>query len=277
MHRLLAFALLIYSFSEAWAQDDRRYIEVYAAPRVLHVKEQPAGATYALQLHPRIPNRIAAIMPGDLYDVRGTFGSKGIQLTPGTFAWYSPEARALVVRGTALDLAVVDQYMYEGAYCPTGTLKIDGEVGIQPVEGEITAAQRVLWQVFSVGDRASLSASGANGPGYSIELEPGGVLGGDDGFQYRMVVKVIHEAREYSATSSATIPFSKPHTVLVGTTPEGAEVRCTFTVHLQVSDTSSPVDDHDRRAKLRGEIGEALATEPRPDIKPEGTAAGEPK
>jgi hypothetical protein len=237
-------------------------LEVLGVPFPIHLKhpENPTDESPP-EHYPMVRNRIAKCLPGELYDVRAFLRDSGAGIKDGGFAWYSPTAKLLVVRTASDDLDFVETIVSPGCTLAAINLHVSGEIFIQPAGGgQVPPTQRIRWESDT---QSGLQAiSGANGKGalsYSCELEVI-ILPNNQQADLRASLKVTFEERDYSIISSAGIALSKPHAVLLGTTPSGDEVRFQITASVQPVVPALGRDDAGGRKRLKECIEKALGS-----------------
>jgi hypothetical protein len=262
MRGLILVFILLCTFCFVRAEGTPNDMELLFVPWALHLKQPPpSGSAKTGGTYPLVPNRASECLPGLLYDVREHFTASGARFRDHDFALFCPEANLLVVRAADDDRRFVREVVGATAFCPPSNLQLTGEVIVQPTGAEPTkaeAANRLRFVAHTQsGMPTTLSASGSTAIGYTCEiqlvLDPGARF-----VDYQMVIKVLHGGREYSATSTSAIPLAKPHSMLLGTTPTGDEVRFVFTPTLHRTEPLSPLDDPERKKWLLECIGKAL-------------------
>jgi hypothetical protein len=251
MKSLLPIIALFTALFSLCAEDPADRIELFYMPGSLHVKlpKDQTGSPNE-KFYPLTPNRVSDCLPGKLYDVRAYFEERGAIFGKVGFAWYNPDSSLLAVRAASADVDFIEMSI-GGCYCPPINVRLKGEVVVQSAAGgEIPPEHRLRWEISTQGGQAvTTSAVGSGALGYSCEIES--ILGPNKKYiDCRMSVKVTYDNREYSALLTTTIPLSKRHSLLVGTTPTGDEVRVQITPTLEEISPSSPLDDAPTKKRL---------------------------
>ena len=273
MKRLLILLALASTCRGADAEHLAERLDLHFSPWPLHLKpreeapdpSQPGVWPLPRKEYPLVPNRVADCLPGKLYNVRGFFEEQGAKFSGTGFAWYSPEASILAVRAAPADADFVAAVLHSGSYGPPVNLRLTGEVVVQPViakaeeaKAEIPPAQRLGFDYLTKsGQRSTFSALGEGKLTYSCEIEP--TLETKESFiDYNIVVKVTFEKREYTTSTSATATIGKRHSLLLGTTVKGEEVRFQMTPKLEHFEPASPLDDAAVKKRILTCIEQAL-------------------
>jgi hypothetical protein len=218
-------------------------LAVISAPGAWHIRTAEPGKQPS-EVYPAVLNRVSECLPGALYDLRTLFEEYGAKFGANSFALYNPEAQVMLVRGAPEEVDSICTFVSGGTYCPTACMRIAFELVAKPGSGaEVRGTGRARWEMLTKGGIPyTATLSGGDALSYSCEFEPLLEPFGRS-IDYRMLLKVKFEGREYSTTAEASAPMEKPHSILVGTTPAGEEITLTFTPTLIPPPITPPWSD----------------------------------